>query len=240
MQPNSASRVAVQRRRLLQGAALALALLAWLPQRTLAQAFQGTPTVTSGSLTINRTVAGQDKITTSSATAIIDWTPTNQSGTGTIAFLPQGNVASFNSTPTIGANYVILNRINPSDTTRPISFSGTVQSFAGSTTTPGGTLWFYSPGGIILTPTASFTIGSLLLTADPVTVGTGNQLFGSAGQIQLGTAPTATAAVTIMAGATINAPQSSSYVALVAPVINQDGMISVNGAAALSQRRASI
>jgi hypothetical protein len=225
---------ATRRWRLLQSCSLSIGLVAaGVPQRLRAQAFQGTPTVTSGTLTIDRTATGVDRITTSSATAIIDWNPTNQAGSGTIAFLPQGNTARYDSTPAIGANYVILNRINPAATTRPISFSGTVQSFAGGTSAPGGALWFYSPGGIILTPTASFNIGSLLLTADPVSIGTGNLLFSASGQIQLRPGPTPSAAVTIMPGATITASPGASYVALVAPVVNQDGMINVNGAAAL-------
>ncbi len=221
------------RRQFLQGCSLALVLAAVVaPSRARAQAFAGTPTVVSGTVSIDRSVSGRDTITTGSANAVVNWTPTDNSGSGTINFLPSGTIAEYNSDSGTGAGYTILNRILPATTSRPVGLNGTIQGYQGGTTTPGGSVWFYSPGGFIVGSTAAFDIGNLLLTANPVTVGGGGELT-SGGTIQLRPGPTAGAQITLMPGASIMANAEGSYIGLVAPRIAQGGTINVNGAAAL-------
>ncbi len=89
----------------------------------------------------------------------------------------------------------------------------------------GGNIWFYSAGGIVAGASATFDVGSLVLTAnDPGTtldLSGGNSFTAATGS---------TAAVEIRNGASINA--NGSYVALVAPRVVQAGNVKVNGAAA--------
>ncbi|WP_375383153.1 beta strand repeat-containing protein, partial [uncultured Sphingomonas sp.] len=218
---------------LLAGCATGIGLAAGLAEGPArAQAFQGTPiAVATGTVTFDRTTPGVETITALRPTAIIDWTPSDTTGTGTVNFLPQGNVATFTSTPTIGAGYTILNRIMPSDTTRSVTLDGIIHGYQGGTTVNGGTLWFYSPGGLIIGADARLDVGSLLLTANPIAIGTNNELYGSSGQIQL-RAGNAGAQVLIANGATITAPQPGSYIAVVSPRITQGGTVNVNGSAA--------
>ncbi len=218
---------------LLAGCASAIGLAAGLAEGPArAQAFQGTPiAVATGTVTFDRTTPGVETITALRPTAIIDWTPSDTTGTGTVNFLPQGNVATFTSTAAVGAGYTILNRIMPSDTTRSVTLDGIVHGYQGGTTTNGGTLWFYSPGGLIVGADARLDVGSLLLTANPIAIGTNNELYGSSGQIQL-RAGNAAAQVAIANGATIMAPQPGSYIAVVSPRITQGGVVNVNGSAA--------
>ncbi|MEQ1688791.1 MAG: hypothetical protein ABL874_09480, partial [Sphingopyxis sp.] len=82
-------RCGVIRRRLLASGAMALclgALIAHAPvhaQSTTGQAFQGTPTVASGSANINQTAA-LDTITVDTPQVVINWKPNDTTGTGTI------------------------------------------------------------------------------------------------------------------------------------------------------------
>src|SRR4051812_7312152 len=91
-----------------------------------AQAFNGTPGVVAGTAT--RTVTGPttETIQVDSASAIINWKP-NLAGSGTIIFLPAGNVATFQN----GLNnpdFAVLNRIIPGVPDRPIALNGQVIS----------------------------------------------------------------------------------------------------------------
>ncbi|HEX8667583.1 MAG TPA: hypothetical protein VF727_04330 [Allosphingosinicella sp.] len=219
-------------------AAAALVALASAPGRADAQAFQGTPggpgpnIATQGSATRTITSQTSETITVQSSTATINWTPFDNQGTGTIDFLPAGNTATFTNDPQSTANFTVLNRIIPRDTSRPIALNGHVvsqlQDLSGNVST-GGRVWFYSPGGIVVGSTAVFDVGSLLLTAnDPVSFGltTG----GVSGHFVAD--PGSTSAVTIQPGAQINATAENSYVALIAPVVQQGGSVRVNGSAA--------
>ncbi|MBB4641827.1 beta strand repeat-containing protein [Rhizorhapis suberifaciens] len=218
---------------LLNGCALALALstLAKAPQAQ-GQAFQGTPTIVSGSVSISQG-STVDTITLGSSQAVIDWQPSDTAGTGTVNFLPNGSTAIFQD-PSGSTNFTVLNRILPVDgggnpTLRPVAFNGTVQSQLGNG--PGGAVWFYSPGGIIAGPTAVFDVGSLVLTTNAIDT-SGPGLFGAGGEIRFAGTSGSTSRVTIQPGAQINALAAGSYVALVAPLVEQRGTVNVNGSVA--------
>jgi hypothetical protein len=219
---------------LLSGCAVAAALAVTgqsAPVR--AQAFQGTPTTVSGTVSFNRTTPNFETITVDSPTAIVNWTPTDTAiGGGTINYLPAGATARYTSTS--GSDFTILNRILPTDTTRPVGFYGTVLSnFTSPTsglTTPLGNVWFYSPGGIIAGATSVFDVGSLVLTA--ADIDTSGGLFGPGNTIRFRAAADSRAMIDIEAGAQITASRQGSYVALVAPRVRQGGTVNVNGSAA--------
>ena len=187
--------------------------------------FQSHMSIVSGIVSRVATSHTTETITIGSSTATLNWTPFDQQiGGGTIDFLPTGNVATFTSAPGI-ADYTVLNRIVPTDATRAIGFNGQVISTLQGTDAIGGNIWFYSPGGIVVGATAVFDVGSLLLTT--------NQISHSAPFSFTFTAPESSkSTVQIMPGAQINVIQPGSYVALIAPRIEQGGTVRVNGSAA--------
>jgi hypothetical protein len=233
-----------RRSRLLVSCALASALAVAGPSsRASAQAFQGTPTFDPAKVDINRTVPGTDTITVKVPQAIINWTPTdNAIGGGGINFLPQGNTGIFQNDGTTTANFAVLNRIIPADTSRRIEFNGTVISqlrdASNNVTGRGGTVAFYSPGGIFISSTAVFDVGSLLLTTlDPVVDGSGNFMNPTTGLVQLRGVADSTSSVTTAAGSQINTRTDitypeGSFIAMVAPVVDHAGAVRVNGSAA--------
>lgn len=202
-------------------------MLAMQPQPVLAQAFQGTPTVILGS--VNRaTGVNSETLTVTAPQNTINWTP-NDSGPGPapINFLPAGSTASFASGT--GAPYTVLNRIIAADPTRAIQFAGTVNSDSL------GSIWFYAPGGLLLSSTAQFNVGSLLLTAnDPVGAAAGQPYLDATGGFRLAAAANSTAGIDMQPGAQINAINPGSYVIAVAPKFTVAGTINVNGSAALA------
>jgi filamentous hemagglutinin family protein len=202
--------------------ALATALTA-TPARAQTAFNAPDPTVASGTVNFNRgQTPGVDIYNVQTPTAVLDFTPSDQTGTGVINFQNAGTTAVYQGS---GA-FTVLNRIVPTDPSRAIQFNGTVRSLINSA--PGGAVWFYSPGGIIAGGTALFDVGSLLLSTGDPTQGTGT--IGSTTSFSLSSA--SNAGVTIQPGAQIMASPEGSYVALVAPVVNQNGAVRVNGSAA--------
>jgi trimeric autotransporter adhesin len=206
-------------------------LLATTPQKVRAQAFAGTPTVTFGSATIDRSVPNVDTITlpNSSPVTTINWVPTDTAiGGGPINFLPNGKVVNYVGSPGESTPYTVLNRVLPTDATRAIRFDGTVNA------SNSVRVWFYSPGGLLIGSTARFNVGGLLLsTSDLVT--TGGNFMPVQDQFSVAGTAGSTAAVVIESGAEIRAEAmgQSNYVVAVAPRIQQDGLISVRGSTAL-------
>jgi filamentous hemagglutinin family protein len=217
---------------MLSCASAAIAVAALAPRPAQAQsaplgAFRGDITSQVGSVTRNQTSNTTETITIGSNTATINWSPTDTAtGGGPIDFLPTGNVATFTSSPGV-TFYTVLNRIVPNDPSRSILLDGSVISTLEGTSTIGGNVWFYSPGGIVVGPNAMFDVGGLLLTTADLPNGFGADETGFSGFFS---ASDSTSSIQILDGAQINA--RDSYVALVAPRIEQGGTVSVDGSAA--------
>ena len=133
------------RKSLMMGcASVALAATALASQEAEAQAFVGTPTTASGTVTYVRATPGNETVVLRSRTATINWTPTNQQpGGGPIDFLPAGNTATFSSSSAI-TDYTVLNRITPASG-QSIALNGHVISTLQEGSEIGGNVWFYAP-----------------------------------------------------------------------------------------------
>lgn len=196
--------------------------------------FQGSPTVTFGAATVTEG-AGTTDVQVDSTSAVIDWAPddTAMNSGVPIVFQPSGTTATFHNNPTSQNDFAVLNRIFPVDTTRPILFDGTVisrlQTAAGQVA--GGTVFFYSPGGLIVGSNAVFDVGNLGLTSAPPVVD-GNGFWYVNNTVQFAQAASGSF-VDIQAGAQIIASAENSYFAAFAPRITQSGTINVNGQMAL-------
>ncbi|MEJ2458785.1 MAG: hypothetical protein P8Y58_11815, partial [Novosphingobium sp.] len=237
------------------GASLAaISLAIALAQPAQAQSFNGTynPTFPLGFANIFTSPGGGTPATPPTTTievyspqTVIDWTPNDTTGTGTVNFQPAGTTAIFTNGTTGGVtDFTVLNRIVPTDPngapqSRAIAFNGAVQSLIydiNANSAPGGHVWFYSPTGIVVGSTAKFDVGSLVLTTDPIDLTDG--LFGTNGEIRFRGNPGSTGYVQINSGAQIAtqinpATLGSAYVALVAPHIEQGGTIAADGPVAL-------
>ena len=224
------------RSRLLTGCALASAMFASAnaPHALAASANPGTSfqgniqSVPLGAATFQSRSGVQDTINISAAQTVINWsTFDTATGGGPITFLASPATALFRNDPASQiTNFTVLNRILPTDATRAVRFDGTVRSQVNGQN--GGSVWFYTPGGIILGPTATFDVGNLVLSAADIDTAD-NSLFGTNGTIRFRAATDSNAAVDINAGARILASTPGSYVALVAPRITQSGTVNVNG-----------
>lgn len=226
-----------RRAHLLAGCAVAAALAS--PAQAQSQAFLANPSPTTGTVSINQgeviTGGVRDTVRVTSPQAVIDWTPRDTgTGGGPIAILPQGNELVFTGATD---TYTVLNRVIPTDPSRAIKFDGLVKSQfdSGYGAVGADSVWFYSPGGIILGATSRFDVGNLVLTTNDINTASG--LFGDGSTLsQTGTiafrgVTDSRSGITVMPGAQINA--SGSYLAIVAPRLNQGGTAVVEGSAAL-------
>lgn len=187
----------------------------------------GTPTATIS------TGAGTTTINVAQTNSIITWTPTDAAATGpAIDFQSVGTTASFQSGL---QSYTVLNRVLPTvagdGSSRAIAFNGLTQSSAG------GNIWFYSPGGIAVSATGRFDVGSLILSANDIMDNGDGTFLGSNGEIRFRpSAGNSRATISIadpgVGNVSINAAAEGSYLALVAPRINQAGRVNVNGSVA--------
>jgi hypothetical protein len=194
-------------------------------------AFQGTPSVAAGDVSISRGgpsggASAVDTISVNSSSAIINWDTFDQTSNTPIDFLPQNTVGRFVS---FNQNFTVLNRVFTGQTGQPISINGSVisQNFGNATT---GNIWFYSPTGIIAGPTSVFNVGSLILTADDIQAANGLPAPGST--IQFRSEGDSTAAVDVRPGAQINLSNPKSYLLLVGPQVIMGGNATINGSAA--------
>jgi len=234
----------IRNKPLSSGAALVAGLLFGMAAPAHAQmAFQGVPTTTFGGSDISSN-AFVDTITVFTDQVVIDWLPDDMAINGAdIDFLPASNTAIYQSDMGGPTNFTVLNRIIPVDNTRPIILNGNVISqvtdgFSGFL--PGGSVWFYAPGGIVVGGTAVIDVGGLFLTtADPV-VDPINGFVDGAGTTNFAQAVSGTFAA-IDAGASITLTPENSYVGLLAPIVTQSGDVDVNGSAAyIAAEQASI
>jgi filamentous hemagglutinin family protein len=193
--------------------------------------FVGTATTVHGIANVstnNDVVTVGNSDSTGAITAVINWSTDNSQG----HFLPSGNSVIFEGGSNNISAYTVLNRISPTDTASPVVLNGAIQSYLDSAhTTTGGSIWFYSPSGILVGSNAVFNIGSLLLTANDPVIDTQGNFLDSNGHFSLQTAVAGTQ-VSVDPGAQINALSPGSYVALVAPRVVQNGTVTVNGSAA--------
>lgn len=237
MKPHTA--IIRRHRASLCGASLSVLVLAIAGSSpAAAQSFQGTGTVNSGIASIVDGTGTTD-VFIGSTEVVIDWTTNDPGGSGNVIFQTGGTTANFTDSGINGTDYTVLNRIVPVDgtgnpTSSTIQFDGTVNStLAGGT---GGNVWFYSPNGVIVGSTATFNVGGLVLTTNPIDTTGG--LYGPTGQIRFAGAAGSLAPVTIQSGAQINAllnpqvPTNAAYVALVAPRIEQGGTVRSDGSIA--------
>ncbi|MDB5693194.1 MAG: hypothetical protein JWO81_2257, partial [Alphaproteobacteria bacterium] len=221
-------------RLLLSSAAAAIVCMTMsAPGPARAQAFQGSEVVSAGAATRLITGPTTETLRIDTPSAILDWTPTDAAiGGPAIDFLPAGNIATFQN----GINnkdFMVLNRIVPKDPTRAIALNGTIigqiQSLTG--TARGGTVAFYSPGGILIGGKAVIDVGNLLLTTiAPFVNGAGS--FFVANTYGLNGAVDPKSKITISAGAQISALNPGSYIAMAAPVIEQHGIVKADGSIA--------
>lgn len=190
--------------------AIATALLFGGAQAAKAQSFNASGTVVAGSASISTGSGTTDVFV--GGTAVINWAPTDTGGgTAPIFFQNSGTTATFSST----TDFTVLNRILPATPTRAIQFDGTVLSRIGaSAPTPGGTIYFYSPGGIILSPTAVFDVGNLGLTTSPVAYDAATGVFDGADTVTFGTANAGSSVTLANSHITAN-----GYVAIVSPFV---------------------
>ncbi|MGH6658707.1 MAG: beta strand repeat-containing protein, partial [Sphingomicrobium sp.] len=201
-------------------ASLAIAIALLNPAPAEAQ-FAGTAGTSSG---VTTGTLGTDTIQVTNSTATINWTANAGND-----FLPDGTTQNFTSTSGLD-DYTVLNTVTPSGT-GPIYLNGTIASTIGGTLTKGGNIWIYSPGGIVIGATAVFDVGGLLLTS--LTIANGWSADGDGFSASFSKEAGDGGTIQILAGADIQALQQNSYIALVAPRIEQGGTIRVDGSAAL-------
>jgi len=214
--------------------AISTVLALGVSQQAHAQAFEGMPTVQSGGASFDRTTPGQETIFLETPQTVINWT-TNDTGMGggDINFLPSGHIATFtNDISDLPGDFTVLNRIIPTDPTRAVNMDGNIisQIDTGSGSVSGGSVWFYSPGGLVIGSNAIIDVGSLVLTtADPFVDVNGD--FLANGTFSVGPAVSDTR-VTIQPGASIVATAQNSYVVAIAPIVQQGGDVDVDGSVA--------
>ncbi|WP_309601556.1 hypothetical protein [Sphingomonas sp.] len=200
------------------------------PTPAAAQSFLGSGTFATnggGVAGITNPTATTTTITVNGGQSVIDWTPTdNATGGGNIAFQLSGTTATF----TGATDFAVLNRINQSDMNRAISLNGTINSLVNGQ--QGGSLYFYSAGGFLLGGNSIINVGSLVLSASPLTLdGSGNFINGTS--VTFGQALNPTAGIVTASTSAINANAGDAYVAMIAPNVTHNGGIVVNGSAAL-------
>ena len=223
---STAPRAAAGKHKLLwSSAAAVIAAAAIQPQAAHAQeaaplgAFRGTITNEPANVSRGSMTTTTETITISAAKTVIDWSASQAD------FLPAGNVATFLGSGV--SDFTVLNRISADG--QQIQLNGSVLGrLQDQANAPAGKIWFYSPGGILVGATASFDVGGLVLTAnDPIGFANSATGFG-----QFTADSESNAAVIISQGAQIAANPANSYVALIAPRVEQRGTVTVNGAAA--------
>ncbi|WP_421838172.1 beta strand repeat-containing protein [Novosphingobium sp.] len=216
------------------------AMLTAAPMAARAQSFNATGTIVAGLGDIS-VAPGTTTVATDSPGVVINWSPSDTaSGGGPIDFQSAGTSALFSNRD--ATSLTVLNRILPKDLTRPITFNGTVTSqlidLATGAVSRGGTVFFYSPGGILVSATGVFNVGNLVLTTSDLNFDAATGVFGNAGTYKFLPA-NAGSRVEIEKGARITAGPNNAYVALIAPQVINSGLINVDGSAVIVAADAS-
>jgi len=168
-----------------------------------------------------------DRVNLLASSAIINWTTFDAGAAGTeVTFLDVGGNLEFTSSL---SDYTVLNRVLTPGFDSAIRIDGDITSSTFGGSSSGGNIWFYSAGGIVVGDTGSFDVGSLLLTTsdiDPADV------INGAFDVTFTGTPDSASSIRIDGGASIRANNPDSYVAMVAPRIEQNGTVTVNGSVA--------
>jgi hypothetical protein len=210
-------------------AALALALV-FAPQRAGAQAVNAEGSVTTGLVFFDSPGPGQVEIDVATPTVVIDWMPFEDASGNALTFLPDGNSLLFRSSqlPT----YAVLNRILPSTNNNIAVINGSVISRITDPATgaqvAGGFVAFYSPTGLLIGDTATFDVGSLLLTTLDTSPASFEN-FANGGNLNLAASTGSTARIQIAPGAQISALAENSFFAVVAADVEMLGTARING-----------
>ncbi|MDP5104422.1 MAG: hypothetical protein NWP98_10895, partial [Erythrobacter sp.] len=200
------------------------------PQRADAQGVNAGGTVVDGAAFIDNGTAGQTTVDVFSPTAVINWQPFEQSGGGALTYLPANNTLLFRASQQ--PDFAVLNRILPSSNNDIAVINGNVISRITNPATgaqmAGGFVAFYSPTGLLIGSTATFDVGSLLLTTlDTSPASFAN--FANGGNLNLAATPGSTARIQINPGAQISALAENSFFAVVAADVQMLGTARVNG-----------
>ncbi len=211
-------------------AALTVAAMA-APQTVSAQAFQATPTIVQGDVSIIREIPGQEEITITGLDAIVDWAPIENSG-GVETFLPAGNVATFQGGPG-ETTFAVLNRILPTAVSTPTDFAGTVRAILldgnFGEVGPGGFVAFYSPTGIIVSGTAVFQVPQLVLSTNDIDATSFTDFASGSGPLLLSGS---NSFINIQAGASLTGSPEGSFFIVSSSQIDMAGDAYFNGSTA--------
>ena len=208
---------------------IAMAVAAFHERVSAQSAFQGTGSLTGDGYIISGSAPNTDTIVVNSSAAI-DWDVNIATPTGSHDFLPAGSTVNF--VDGLGTDFTVLNRINVRSGAAPlldqvIELNGTITSTVGGN--PGGNIWFYTPGGFLIGGTATINVGGLALSTSQIDpTSTLNATGGTLRLTGLENGAPALSAIRIAPGAQISA---SSYMAMVAPRIEQSGTVTVDGSA---------
>lgn len=161
---------------------------------------------------------------------MIDWQPFLDNGGNALTFLPANNTLQFRSSQL--QTFAVLNRILPDANNNIAVINGNViaQVTNPATGAPqaGGFVAFYSPSGLLIGGTATFDVGSLMLTTLDVSP-TAFENFTLGGNMTMVGAAGSTARVQINPGAQILATPENAFFAVVAADIEMRGTALVNG-----------
>ncbi len=221
-----------RRTRLMLGcgsSAMALALLLATPQRAAAQGILAGADVVAGSAEVTNVDATTTRVDVFSPTAVINWTPQTDNSGNALDFLRTGSRAIFRAAQ--GDNFAVLNRILPTANNNIVVINGSVFGEvrnAQGQFVPGGFVAFYSPTGILVGETATFDVGSLLLTTLDTTPASFDDFVGG-GFLTLQGEQGSRARVQINPRARISALRENSFFAVVAAEVQMSGTARVNG-----------
>ncbi len=208
-------------------AALALSLL--LPTRAEAQGILAEGTVVFGDASIEDTGPTSTTVDLFTPTVVIDWSPFVDNNGDALDFIREDASALFRNFQT--SNFAVLNRILPTANGNVVTINGTVLSRLfnpNGGSTPAGAVAFYSPTGILIGGTATFDVGSLLLTTLDIQPGD-FEAFGQGALATFTGAAGSTARIQINPGAQILATPENAYFAVVAADVEMLGTARING-----------
>ncbi|WP_170234834.1 hypothetical protein [Croceicoccus sediminis] len=160
-------------------------------------------------------------ITPTETEALIDWTATDAD-----VFLDETSTLAFQSG---GPQYTVLNRITPvAGTTNPLAIDGFVSATWGNGQS---NVWFYNPNGFVVGGFATFDVNGLVLSASPIQLAGDGTLPDPGTPITFGQAINPDASITFLprGDSDLQLSAQQSYLAVVAPRIQQSANINVNG-----------